>query len=576
MKQDTPHILVVDDSKINTSLLTNVLADYRVSAVFNGQSAIDRAHAERPDLILLDIQMPGMDGFEVCNLLKANPKTRDIPIIFITGMTEPENVTRGFTLGAVDYITKPFDFSEVKARVHTHLSLKTAREALERQNALLEETIRQQQIDISLARNIRQIINSPPPRHTPLAEDRSLFALATVMPCHAEGGDHSLILNLPATDTTPSRTLIALKDQSGHAVNCVLRSIITDLFHNSLICRANHASLEEMITRLNHTICQSALFAQDDFCTAAFVEIEHQSLTMRFISAGHPPIIVVRGQEIIPLPAPRQKGANLPLSVVEDLPYTAGSFDLAAGDRIIIYTDGLHAIPMDTGRDALNQNELNELIQKVAARNPKATVSRLIAGLLDDAASIGRDVPVPFTSNVYDDDISIIGLEVEYADDWQHESLVPARFPSVDEMIGHLCRRISLAANEAGHQPAMPQFEMALGEALLNALRHGHNDDLEKAIAVRWRIGNDLAIEIADQGPGFDPDAIPPPTRQNTVSRPSGRGIFIIRRYASEVGWSNGGRTLHLAFGNHQTSHLEENYNIFSSTFALWPRNVIQ
>lgn len=570
------HILVVDDSKINTSLLANVLSEYRVTTAFNGQTALDRARSDRPDLILLDIQMPGMDGFEVCEQLKGSPETSDIPVIFITGMTEPENVTRGFTLGAVDYIAKPFEFSEVRARVHTHLSLKEAREALLRQNTLLEETIRQQQIDISLTRNILQVINAQPPRHTAIANGHCLFTIATAMPCGAEGGDHYLIKNLPATANRPPRTIIALKDQSGHAVNCVLRSVVTDLFHNALVAHHPEASLEELVSGLNRTICQSKLFAQDDFCTAFFVEIDHLSLVMRFISAGHPPLMLVRGNDIVCLPAARQRGANLPLSVVEDLPFAAGSFELSAGDRLIIFTDGLNAIPLNVGRDALTQEELNGLLRQVASSQARLPVTGLLAGLLDAAASVGQQTPVSFTRNIFDDDISLIGIELETEDGWEEEELLPERFPSIDSMIEQICERLRQNARQAGHELASPQFEMALAEAVLNSWRHGHNEAKHLPILVRWRTGNDFMVEITDRGTGFDPGSIPPPTGQNTITRSSGRGIFIIRRYTSATCWKNAGKTLCMAFANNKTAHLEEHRNIFPTFFDLWAKRVIQ
>ena len=124
-------VLVVDDNKINIDILVDALhSDYEISVAMNGKSALQIVNTDLPDLILLDIMMPGMDGYEVCRRLKSEPKTSKIPIIFITSMSEVQNKTRGFDLGAVDYVTKPFEAAEVKARVKTHLSLVLANKKL--------------------------------------------------------------------------------------------------------------------------------------------------------------------------------------------------------------------------------------------------------------------------------------------------------------------------------------------------------------------------------------------------------------------------------------------------------------
>ncbi|MCP4113468.1 MAG: two-component system response regulator [Desulfobacteraceae bacterium] len=137
-------ILLVDDTKTNIDVLIQALKDdYKLGVALNGLKAVEYAQSKLPDLILLDIMMPGMDGFNVCQKLKEDAYTRDIPIIFITAMDSSGHKTKGFEMGAMDYITKPFDTTEVKARVKTHLSLKIAQEALKNQNVILEEKVRQ-------------------------------------------------------------------------------------------------------------------------------------------------------------------------------------------------------------------------------------------------------------------------------------------------------------------------------------------------------------------------------------------------------------------------------------------------
>jgi putative two-component system response regulator len=128
---DKPTILIVDDVPDNITVLSNILADYNLKAANNGAKALEIASRFRPDIILLDIMMPDMDGYAVCTRLKRDRHTQNIPVIFITAMDEVTDEARGFELGAVDYIIKPVSPPVVRARVKTHLHLYDQNKALE-------------------------------------------------------------------------------------------------------------------------------------------------------------------------------------------------------------------------------------------------------------------------------------------------------------------------------------------------------------------------------------------------------------------------------------------------------------
>jgi DNA-binding response OmpR family regulator len=123
-----PRILAVDDTRQNLELLTKILerCGYDVALALDGSEALELAAKENPDLILMDILMPGMNGIEVCRRLKADPATHGIPVIFLTSKTESVEILEGFEAGAVDYVTKPFRVSELLARVHVHVELRRA------------------------------------------------------------------------------------------------------------------------------------------------------------------------------------------------------------------------------------------------------------------------------------------------------------------------------------------------------------------------------------------------------------------------------------------------------------------
>ena len=141
MAQTAASILAVDDTPANLGLLFDLLdnAGFEVLVSRNGISALKRAQSARPDIILMDVMMPDMDGFETCRRLKAERSTRDIPIIFMTALSETVDKVKGFSLGAVDYITKPIEPEEVLARVNTHLTLQRLHNELTTKNAMLAD-----------------------------------------------------------------------------------------------------------------------------------------------------------------------------------------------------------------------------------------------------------------------------------------------------------------------------------------------------------------------------------------------------------------------------------------------------
>ena len=140
MASPPANILIVDDVEDNLEILGDLLRfdGYIVESARSGEAALKQVQESRPDLILLDILMPGMDGYEVCTQLKANENTRDIPVIFVSSMTDIDSKVKGFKVGGVDYINKPFQHAEILVRVNTHITLVRMREHLEEQNAELE------------------------------------------------------------------------------------------------------------------------------------------------------------------------------------------------------------------------------------------------------------------------------------------------------------------------------------------------------------------------------------------------------------------------------------------------------
>ncbi|MBA3015865.1 MAG: response regulator [Proteobacteria bacterium] len=533
-------ILLVDDYPLNNALLARALPEHKIAIATNGQDALDMVAMEMPDLILLDITMPGIDGYEVCRRLKQQPCTRDIPIIFLTGLDDSASITQGFQVGGIDYITKPIDIAAVQARVKNHLILKRSLEELKQQKALLEETVIQQHLDINLARNILKVVNSAPPRQIDLNQNTLLFIETLNKSCNIEGGDHLLVKHNPRAN----KTILSLKDQSGHSVNCVLRSIITDLLYNDLAFDKTNRSLDDIVTRLNQNICNSGLFQADEFCTAIMAEIDHQNLTLTYVTAGHPPILVLRDGEVISLPGEDQDLRNLPLGFMAEVGFTAGSFPLQHGDKLLIYSDGLHQVHTGSKYPPLSPQELIQEIRSLLADDPNIPVSLFIPSLLTHLCGSVAAMTALCEHNTTDDDLSLIALEVEAKTYRKTASHCSKEFADIDSLIAHLFKRISEDLAVSDFASITQKVSIVLSEAVINAWKHGNRKKTDQPITVKWRFANDFSIEVIDSGKGFNFHDLPNPTTGANLTATNGRGTFIIKKFADTMAWREEGRRL--------------------------------
>ncbi|MBC8319607.1 MAG: response regulator [Bacteroidetes bacterium] len=161
MKETNEKILIVDDVSKNIQILGNILSQkhYQIAYANNGQQALDICNVQKFDLILLDIMMPGIDGYEVCKHLKENPATSEIPIIFLTAKADMDSIIKGFEKGGQDYITKPFNAAELLARVNTHLLIKRQRERLKLMNNHLEDLVRERTLELETANHQLSVLD---------------------------------------------------------------------------------------------------------------------------------------------------------------------------------------------------------------------------------------------------------------------------------------------------------------------------------------------------------------------------------------------------------------------------------
>jgi sigma-B regulation protein RsbU (phosphoserine phosphatase) len=311
-------ILIVDDTPLNIGMISGALKDsYKTKVATNGEKALALASAEeKPDLILLDIMMPGIDGYEVCCRLKADPATSEIPVIFLTGQTSAEDETRGFEVGAVDYVHKPFSPAVVKARVRTHILLREARAQLASQLLALNT-------ELEMARQIQLSIL---PHSIPKLA--GLEIAAHFLPMTSVAGDFYDFIQI-----NDKHIGILIADVSGHGLPSAL---IASMIQVALTGQAGNASEPaKVLLGLNRALCGKFTH---NFVTAAYIYADLENSLMRYAGAGHPPVLQWRNSTG---KTTQVLENGLVLGMFEDASYNALEFPLEPGDRYILYTDGI-------------------------------------------------------------------------------------------------------------------------------------------------------------------------------------------------------------------------------------------
>ena len=311
-------VLLVDDAPANIQIVNSILKDiYKIRIATSGAKALELARVTpTPDLILLDVMMPEMDGYEVCTQLKLRSETRDIPVIFLTGQTNVDEETRGFDVGAVDYIHKPFSPAVVKARVQTHLVLRGIREQLAQQLLTIQnelETARQIQLSIL-------------PSEVPKIE--GLDIAARYVPMTSVAGD---FYDFIVVDEKHIGILVA--DVSGHGMPAAL---IASMLKIALSAQGAHAAdPAQVLAGLNQTLCGKF---QYQYVTAAYLFVDMQKRTLTYAGAGHTPLLLWGGSS----KGVRDVAENgLVLGKFPFATYSSVELPLTAGDRALLYTDGI-------------------------------------------------------------------------------------------------------------------------------------------------------------------------------------------------------------------------------------------
>ena len=350
-------LLLVDDNPVNLQVLLRTLEGHghRLLVARDGQAAIEIARRTSPDLILLDVLMPGIGGFDVCRTLKADPALSGIPILFLSALGEVPDKVAGLAVGAVDYITKPIQPDEVLARVDVHL----ARHRLERELRLANQRLNR---ELSRAAEMQRLIL---PRQLP--RDARLHFAAHYRTSRFVGGDYYDVLPVPG-----ERYMVLTLDVSGHGAPA---AIVMAMIRTTVHAYAGNRESPAAVLRHLHE-CFACLEESSVYATAVCAIVDAGRGTLRVACAGHPPPVVWRaGEGASRLPC--EATTPLLLLALTDVPETEHA--IAPGDRILFYTDGVTDRESPSGE----QFAVDGLMRSLD-RIGLAPVDAAIADLVDD------------------------------------------------------------------------------------------------------------------------------------------------------------------------------------------------
>ena len=370
-------VLLVDDAKANLDILVEGLkSDHKLSLALNGEMALQIAARTPPDLVLLDIVMPGLDGYEVCRRLRQMPETAEVPIMFLSSLEEVQNKTRGFEAGANDYLTKPFEMLEVKARVRSLLKAKAYSDAVKEQIAS----------ELRVAREIQ--MGMLPHDFAGMEQAYGVEFGAVLEPAREVGGD---LYGVCAA--AKERLVVFLGDVSGKGIPASM-FMVRAISLARLLAR-EIAEPERILARLNDELAAdnpSGMFVT--FLCAVF---DPGSGRLTLANAGHCRPVLLRPGEP---PSWAVKNLGTALGFESGLEFERTELSLRPGDTLVFYTDGVS--------EAFNpQDECygNERLLADAGVLAGQSAPAITAGLLQKVRAFAGTAP-------QSDDIAILTLRV--------------------------------------------------------------------------------------------------------------------------------------------------------------------
>jgi sigma-B regulation protein RsbU (phosphoserine phosphatase) len=346
-------ILIVDDVPANVSVLVEALrGEFQLSVALDGDTALRSIQKLLPDLVLLDIVMPGLDGYEVCRRLRASAQTREIPIMFLSSLEDVHDKAKGFEAGGNDYLVKPFEILEVKARVRSLLKAKAYADAIKEKIAY----------DLRIAREIQMGIL--PQDVTAVGDGTGLEVSAVLEPAQAVGGDLYEVLR-----TSEGNLILTIGDVSGKGIPAALFMAVTMTLVRAMAPELRRP--EEILRRVSDALAVQN--PRNMFVTLLCAAYDVRTGNLTYASAGHPPAILLRDGAATPLPVE----PDVPAGVYAGSVPRSQAFDLEVGDQIVLYTDGVTEA-FNAAGDLYGESRLLQALHGLSDQPASETTSALL------------------------------------------------------------------------------------------------------------------------------------------------------------------------------------------------------
>lgn len=342
---DRAYILAVDDEPINRFVIEDLLDEiYELALLESGQACLESVQKRKPDLILLDISMPGMDGYEVCQKLQANPDTRDIPVVFLTAKIQVKDEKKGLEIGAVDYITKPFSEALLLARIKTQLSLSSSKKQLAQHNAELQkERAYIERIILNMRDDVDFVEESMEYLMTPVEETNGDLLLS------AKTEDHRYFL---------------IGDFTGHGLAAAMGGpLVSALFY---MLANEQQTLDNVIQILNKELYKK--LPKDLFMAALFIDWDTRNQQIKVWNFGMSELLHYRDNALYKSIASNRFALGIS-DAFSDLSPSA-SFSVQTGDQLFAYSDGVIEACSESGERFGASRLMTELDRVVEQQLP--------------------------------------------------------------------------------------------------------------------------------------------------------------------------------------------------------------
>jgi sigma-B regulation protein RsbU (phosphoserine phosphatase) len=516
MREDKPRILVVDDERLNINVLAGLLKpEYKVMAAISGELALKAATgAAPPDLILLDVMMPEMDGYEVCRRLKADPRTAEIPVIFVTAMGQQKDEELGFELGAVDYITKPVVGAVVQARVRTHVTLRRSMVALKGAYQTIELQKKRMQEELTVGHEIQM---NMVPLDFPAFPARPEFSIhAALEPAHEVGGDFYDFYFV-----TDDWLLLCVGDVSDKGVPAALFMAVTTTMIKSRA--SDDIAPGAILSRVNDELSADNRSCMFVTLFVAFLNVRTGQLV--YTNAGHNPPYIRRREGALEKLETRHGPV---VGAVPDLEYGSSEATVGSEDLLVLFTDGVTEAKSAT-EGLYGESRFEALLQSF---EDTASVETVVHGTVETVQSFqGRDTQA--------DDITVLVLR--FAGAAVNEVLrrldisIKNQLPDIEVVD----KKLAEFANENGLARTVGrQLRMCCDELLSNVISYAYSDSVEHEISISLVLtAEQLLVEISDDGEPFNPlESDTPDTSAPLEAREiGGLGIHLVRNLMTSV-----------------------------------------